>query len=188
MCSVGPIHQVNAFLGGAQSRPHCVCHVQENGFKTANRMFFLAIPPGVFVSAAKGSAGKAASKCDLFICIRWSRLISTLVGDIVAGATCMHVDVAAAFQRPPTLASNAILQLSTRIKLNAHSMTTLCLQEWLDARHRREAVWQGPRLEPPARQGPEGGARRGPDLPHRPLPRQGAHREPDRAALREPHL
>lgn len=38
-------------------------HVQEGDFETANRMFFLAIPPGVFVSAARGSGGAAASQC-----------------------------------------------------------------------------------------------------------------------------
>ena len=37
--------------------------VQENEFESANRMFFLAIPPGVFVSAARGSGGAAASQC-----------------------------------------------------------------------------------------------------------------------------
>ena len=36
---------------------------QEVKFKSANRMFFLAIPPNVFVDAANGSAGAAASKC-----------------------------------------------------------------------------------------------------------------------------
>lgn len=42
---------------------------QEDGFKSANRMFFLSIPPGVFVDAANGAAGVASSESG------WTRVI-----------------------------------------------------------------------------------------------------------------
>lgn len=37
--------------------------MQEGKYKGANRMFFLSIPPGVFVDAAQGAAGVAKSQC-----------------------------------------------------------------------------------------------------------------------------
>lgn len=40
-----------------------VCVVQEQQFKAANRIFFLSIPPGVFVDAARGAADAASSEC-----------------------------------------------------------------------------------------------------------------------------
>lgn len=52
----------------------------------------------------------------------------------------------------------------------------------------REAVWERPGEQHAAGQGPEDASQRGADLPHRPLPWQGAHREPHSAALLQPHL
>lgn len=46
--------------------PHMVLHLrwlQESMYKSANRIFFLSIPPGVFVDAAKGAAASASSPC-----------------------------------------------------------------------------------------------------------------------------
>jgi hypothetical protein len=49
-----------AVHSGAQAQAP---RVQESEFKSANRIFFLSVPPGVFVDAARGASGAASSEC-----------------------------------------------------------------------------------------------------------------------------
>lgn len=42
--------------------------MQESEFKTANRIFFLSVPPGVFVDAARGASGAASSEYEYKLC------------------------------------------------------------------------------------------------------------------------
>jgi hypothetical protein len=37
--------------------------MQEDRYKTANRMYFLSIPPNVFVGAAQGAGGLGKAQC-----------------------------------------------------------------------------------------------------------------------------
>jgi hypothetical protein len=41
--------------------------MQEDGYKTANRMYFLSIPPNVFVDAAQGAGGLGKAECALIL-------------------------------------------------------------------------------------------------------------------------
>ena len=57
-----------------------------------------------------------------------------------------------------------------------------------DSRDRREAVWARSDVVQGAHCIARGGSRRGEHLPHRPLPRQRAHREHHRPALQQHHI